>query len=206
MHEILVYINNFFQSLGLSGLAINAMIEGCLPGFPLPPDVLLSAMCISTPAKALFFALICTLGSVSGGCVGYAVGYFGGRPLFNYLFKKHIDKIDAVEKMYDEYGSFAVFFAAFTPVPYNVFTIASGILKMNFVKFLLASFFGRGARFFLVGLVLMFFGEAVKKYIDVLILVGTVLLIIFGFILYKKRHLLTNAVKEEKSEVQHDDN
>ncbi len=181
------------------GLAINAMIEGCLPGFPLPPDVLLSAMCISIPLKALFYALVCTSGSVLGGCIGYGVGILGGRPLFNSLFKKHADKIDAVEKMYQEYGSFAVFFAAFTPVPYNVFTIASGILKMNFVKFLLASVFGRGARFFMVALVLMFFGEAVKKYIDVLILVGTVLLIIFGVILYKKRHVLSSKINNNVS-------
>lgn len=188
MHEILVNINNFFQTLGVLGLAINAAIEGCLPGFPLPPDVLLSAMDISKPHNALFYALICTLGSVTGGSFGYAFGLWGGRPLFNKLFQKHSDKIDAVENMYREYGSFAVFFAAFTPIPYNVFTIASGILKMNYIKFLLASICGRGARFFLVSIVLMFFGEAVKKYIDIIILAGTLLLIIFGFILYKKRH------------------
>ena len=197
MHDILIYINNIFQSLGLSGLAINAMIEGCLPGFPLPPDVLLCAMSISTPVKALFFALICTMGSVTGGCIGYSIGLWGGRPLFIRLFSKHADKIDLVEKMYQEYGTFAVFFAAFTPVPYNVFTIASGILRMNFIKFFLASIFGRGARFFLVALVLMFFGEAVKKYIDIIILTGTVALIIFGIILYKKRGALTGGTKKE---------
>lgn len=200
MHEILVHINNFFQSLGLAGLAINAFIEGCLPGFPLPPDVLMCAMDIAKPHNAMWYAFVCTIGSVAGGAFGFGVGFFGGRPLFNYLFRKHIDKLDAVEKMYAEYGSFAVFFAAFTPIPYNVFAIASGILKMNVWKFLLASVFGRGARFFLVSLVLMFFGEAVKKYIDVIILAGTVLLIVFGIVLFAYKKRLSAVLKKGGSD------
>ena len=83
MNEIILNISNVFQSLGLQGLAINAGIESCLPGFPLPPDFLLIAMDLATPHKALFFALICTIGSVSGGALGYAIGRFGGRPLIN---------------------------------------------------------------------------------------------------------------------------
>ena len=88
--------------------------------------------------------------------------------------------------MYKEYGSFAVFFSAFTPVPYKIFTIGSGILRMNFIKFFFVSLLGRGSRFFLVSLVLMFFGEAVKKYLELVILVVTILIIIFCVIVYKK--------------------
>jgi ferredoxin len=98
--------------------------------------------------------------------------------------------IEAVEKMYNKYGSFAVFFSAFTPIPYKVFTIASGILSMNFWKFMLASFFGRGLRFFIVSIVLMLFGEAIKQYIELVIIAVTIVIILFFVILYKKRKSL----------------
>lgn len=188
MHELLVSMNNFFQSLGVTGLALNSCIESffLVP----PPDILLIAMDLAKPEKALFYAFICTLASAIGGAIGYLIGRFGGRPVFDFFFRNNHEKFDAVEKMYSEYGSFAVFFSAFTPIPYKVFTIASGILKMNFWKFFLASFFGRGARFFLVSLFMMFFGEAFKKYIELCILALTVIIVIFCVIVYKKRHSL----------------
>ena len=78
----------------------------CIESFFLlpPPDFLLIAMDLAKPEKALFYATVCTLASAIGGAVGYAIGYWGGRPAFKFLFKKHIDKLDAVEKMYKEYG------------------------------------------------------------------------------------------------------
>lgn len=184
MHEILSNINNWFQSMGVFGLALNSCIESffLLP----PPDFLLIAMDLARPEKALFYATICTLASAIGGAIGYSIGYWGGRPAFKFLFKKHLDKLDAVEKMYKEYGSFAVFFSAFTPVPYKIFTIGSGILRMNFLKFFSVSLLGRGARFYLVSLVLMFFGEAVKKHLEAIILLVSIIIIIFCVIIYKK--------------------
>ena len=188
----------WFQSLGIPGLAINAGIESCLPGFPLPPDFLLIAMDLATPHKALIFALVCTIGSVLGGAVGYAIGKFGGRPLFNRFFSKKADKFQAVEKLYEQYGSLAVFFSAFSPIPYNIFTIASGILNMNFFKFIGISILGRGGRFFLVSTVLMLFGETIKQYLNYVIAGVSVLLVIFFVVVYKKRHSL---IKNEDSNV-----
>lgn len=186
MHEIFVSMNNFFQSMGVQGLAINSAVESffLVP----PPDFLLIAMDLAKPEKALYYAFVCTIASVVGAAVGYFIGLFGGRPVFNFLFKNKHDKFDAVEKMYNEYGSFAVFFSAFTPIPYKVFTIASGILRMNFWQFIVASFFGRGGRFFLVSIVLMLFGEAIKKYLELVILAVTIVIVIFCIIVYKKRH------------------
>ena len=198
MHELILHISEIFQSLGLQGLAINAGIESCLPGFPLPPDFLLIAMDLATPEKALLFALICTIGSVSGGALGYAIGKFGGRPLFNKLFAKKTDKFLAVEKLYEQYGSLAVFFSAFSPIPYNIFTIASGILKMNFFKFIGISCLGRGGRFFLVSTVLMLFGETIKQYLNYVILAVSVVLVVFFVVVYKKRNSL---IKKEDSEI-----
>ena len=184
MHEIFSNINAWFQSMGVIGLALNSGIESffLLP----PPDFLLIAMDLANSQKALYYAFVCTLASAVGGGIGYAIGYWGGRPAFKFLFKKHIDKLDKVEEMYKEYGSFAVFFSAFTPVPYKIFTIGSGILKMKFWKFFSVSLLGRGARFFLVSLVLMFFGEAVKKHLEAIILVVSIIIIIFCIIVYKK--------------------
>lgn len=184
MHEILVSINSWFQSMGLVGLALNSCIESffLLP----PPDLLLIAMDLAKLEKALYYAFICTLASAVGGGIGYAIGYWGGRPAFKFLFKKHVDKLDQVEKMYEEYGSFAVFFSAFTPVPYKIFTIGSGILRMNFLKFFAVSLLGRGSRFFLVSIFLMLFGETVKRHLELIILIATVFIILFCVIVYKK--------------------
>ena len=188
MHEIFVSMNNFFQTMGVQGLAINSAVESffLVP----PPDILLIAMDLAKPEKALYYAFVCTLASIFGAAIGYFIGLLGGRPVFHFFFRNKQDKFDAVEKMYNDYGSFAVFFSAFTPIPYKVFTIASGILRMNFWKFIIASFFGRGGRFFLVSLVLMLFGETIKQYLDIVILAVTVVIVIFCVVIYKKRHSL----------------
>ena len=184
MHEILSNLNSWFQSMGVLGLAINSCIESffLLP----PPDFLLIAMDLAKPEKALYYAFVCTLASAIGGAIGFSIGYWGGRPAFRFLFKKHMDKLDKVEQMYKEYGSFAVFFSAFTPVPYKIFTIGSGILRMNFWKFFSVSLLGRGSRFFLVSLVLMFFGEAVNQHLAAIILRVSIIIIVFCVIVYKK--------------------
>lgn len=188
MHEILTQMNNLFQNLGVQGLALNAFIESffLVP----PPDILLIAMDLAKPQRAMYYATICTIFSALGGVVGYLIGFWGGRPVFNFLFRNKHEQFDNVEKLYNKYGMIAVFFSAFTPIPYKIFTIASGILNMNFPQFLLASFIGRGLRFYLVSLVLMIFGETIKQYIELVIIGVTLLIIVFFVILYKKRHVL----------------
>ncbi len=189
MHDIFIKMNDLFQSMGVWGLALNSFIESffLVP----PPDFLLIAMDLANPKKALYYAFVCTIASTFGGAVGYAIGYWGGRPAFNWIFRKGgKEKFEAVERLYAKYDVMAVFFSAFTPIPYKVFTIASGILNMNFLKFILASFFGRGLRFFIVSIVLMLFGEAVKQYIELVIIAVTLVIIAFFVILYKKRKSL----------------
>lgn len=189
MHEIFAKMYEIFQAWGLTGLALNSFIESffLVP----PPDILLIAMDVKSPEKALYFAFICSIASVLGGAIGYAIGYWGGRPAFNFFFKKGgKEKFEAVEKMYGKYGSFAVFFSAFTPLPYKVFTIASGILNMNFWKFAIASFFGRGLRFFAVSIFIMLFGEKVKNNIELFLGGITLLIVAFFVVLYKKRRTI----------------
>lgn len=187
MHEIFIQMTEYFKSMGVIGLALNSFIESffLVP----PPDILLIIMDLANPKKAIFYAFICTIASAFGGMVGYAIGYWGGRPVFNWLFRKGgKEKFEAVETLYNKYGTCAVFLAAFTPIPYKVFTIASGILNMNFWQFSLASIFGRGIRFFIVSIVLMLFGAAIKQYLEIIIIITTIIIIAFYVIIYKKRH------------------
>lgn len=178
-HGIILY----FENLGEVGLALMAFIESSV--FPIPPDVLLIAMSLSLPQKALIFALICTVFSTLGGALGYALGKYGGKPLFYRIFKNKSHYLEKAEALYSKYGVWAVLGAAFTPLPYKVFTIASGIFTLNFFGFMVASFLGRGARFFIVGTALMLFGDMVKSYLELVIIGLTLIVIVFFVVVHK---------------------
>lgn len=186
MHELLDFhaMIEYFQQFGTLGLALNSFIESffLVP----PPDFLLIIMDLAKPEKALWYAFVCSIASILGGIVGYLIGFIGGRPVFNWIFRKNPEQFEKVEELYNKYGSIAVFFAGFTPIPYKVFTIASGVLSMNIWKFTVASFFGRAGRFFLVSIVLMIFGEWIRQYIELVILAVTALIIVFFVILWLK--------------------
>lgn len=197
MKEIFHSIINQFANLQEAGLAILAFIESSF--FPLPPDILLIGMSLAQPQKALLFALICTVFSTLGGAFGYVIGKFGGRPIFFWLFKNKTHYLEKVENLYEKHGSWAVLGAAFTPIPYKVFTIASGIFRMNVISFMLMSFLGRGARFFIVATCLMFFGEAVKSYLEFVIIGVTLVIIAFFWVLFRQKHQAT-LIKTETVE------
>jgi undecaprenyl-diphosphatase len=188
MHDIFVKLNDFFQTAGVPGLALNAFIESffLVP----PPDFLLITMDLLKPEKALFYALVCTVGSVAGALVGYGIGYFGGRPAFNFIFRNQHEKLEKIENLYNKYGVMVGFFGAFSPFPYKIFTIASGILKLNLPVFVVTGLVGRGLRFFVVSIVLMLFGEWIMHYIEWVIAAATLVIILFFVIIYKKRHVL----------------
>ncbi len=180
-------------SASVISLFLNSFVESffLLP----PPDIILIAFNLAKPQYALFYALVCTIASVLGGAIGYLIGKYGGKPIFHWLigmFSKDKEKSEhqfrEVEKYYKEYGSWAVFFAAFTPIPYKVFTIASGILDMKFWSFMLASLLGRGGRFFVVSIALMLFGESVKKHLELVIIGLSLIVVVFFVILFIKRH------------------
>ena len=158
--------------------------------FPIPPDVLLIALAISIPARAFRFAAWCTLASVLGGLFGYFIGYALWTTFEPYLIPRVFsqEKFAYVTGQYNEYSFLAVFIAAFTPVPYKVFTVAAGVAQLNILGFVLASIVGRGGRFFLVAFVIRLLGPKAKQWIDeyfnVATIIGTVLLI-GGFFLLK---------------------
>ncbi len=140
-------------------LFIIAFIESSI--FPIPPDVLLIPMCLARRAQSFAFAGICTVGSVLGGIAGYAIGalFFStvGEALIN-LYGGQAAMAD-LRLLYAEQGFMIVAFAAFTPFPFKVVTIASGAMSMDLGSFVIASFLARGGRFILEASLLLRLGE-----------------------------------------------
>ncbi|MCP5464860.1 MAG: DedA family protein [Deltaproteobacteria bacterium] len=132
--------------------------------FPLPPDLLLIPMCLAEPDQAFWYAALCTLGSVLGGGFGLGIGKYGGRPVLQKLI--HEDRIAWAEQLYQKYDAWAIGIAGFTPIPYKVFTILAGILRIKLRKLILVSIFSRGARFFLIATLLHYKGELMREFID----------------------------------------
>lgn len=150
--------------------------------FPIPPDVLLIAMVIADRKAWWRNALICAAGSVLGALFGYFIGFFlfetlGKVIVSTYHLEAHVE---TVRKLYAENAFWAIFTAAFTPIPYKVFTIAAGLFRISLPILLVASIFGRAGRFFLVSGLLRLFGarieKFIEKYFDILSLAFTVLL------------------------------
>ena len=157
--------------------------------FPIPPDILLIPMALASKAKALFYAFICTLFSVLGGILGYAIGYFFYNSVGIYIvdFYHLENSFNIFENYYKEFGIFIVLGAGITPFPYKFITIASGVFGLNIFLFIIVSIIGRGLRFYLIAILLYFFGEKIKliidKYFNILTIVFFILLVGSVFII-----------------------
>lgn len=158
--------------------------------FPIPPDILLIALAVSIPRKAFKYALVCSAGSVIGGCLGYLIGWQFMTSIGQHIVKFYglSEKVGYIQALYIKYDAWAVGIAGFTPIPYKVFTISAGAFDINFSVFILASLVSRSARFFLVGGLIYVFGPGIQsfidKYFDLLAVVFTALLIL-GFVVIK---------------------
>lgn len=151
--------------------------------FPIPPDVLQIALTLGRRERAWLYATVSAVGSVLGGMLGYLIGWAFWLAtqdfFFQYVFSQ--STFNHVQGLYHRYDFWVIFVAAFTPIPYKVFTIAAGVFGIAFPMFVIASVVGRSARFFLVASLLFFFGPPMKRFIegyfDLLCIVFTVLLI-----------------------------
>ena len=143
-------------------LALVAFSESVI--FPAPPDPLLMAVGIANPPSAIWVAALVTVASVCGAYVGHVLGKRVGRPLLRKIAPG--DKVERAESLFVRYGAWAVLVAAFTPIPYKVFTVLAGILDLPIKPFLLASLIGRGARFLTVGVLIYLFGESIREFIE----------------------------------------
>lgn len=143
--------------------------------FPLPPDILLIALCLGATKRSFRFATICLVGSVLGAALGYTIGYFlwttpsGEATALANLFYEYIFSVDSfnnVGALYDKFNFWIVFTAGFTPLPFKLFTIAGGMFHINFLMFIIASIVSRGMRFFLIAWLIWKFGAPIKSFID----------------------------------------
>ena len=170
-------------------LGFISIIESII--FPLPVDPFLASLTLAVPSKAFKFALICTIGSVIGGVIGWLLGYLIGpsiENLFLYFPWFTEEKFNAVKFAYKENGMLIIFLGAFTPLPYKIITITSGIAEVNIIAFVLMSIFGRGIRFFIVAYLVKFFGNPALLFLQKHLLVSSSILgiaiIIFSIYIY----------------------
>ena len=160
--------------------------------FPIPPDVLQIALSISKPRRSFYYAAVSVVASVLGAILGWYIGWglWAALQDFFYAYVPGVNEknFEIVQGLYNEWGFMAILIAAFTPIPYKVFTIAAGVCLIPLPTLIFASILGRSARFFSVAVCIYFFGPKVKdlldKYFELAVVVFTVLLI-GGFVVIK---------------------
>ena len=168
---------NAVKPLADKVLGFISMIESII--FPLPVDPFLAGLTLAVPRKAFRFAFICTIGSVIGGVIGWFLGYLIGpsiENLFLYFPWFTEEKFNAVKFAYKENGMLIIFLGAFTPLPYKIITITSGIAEVNIIAFVLISILGRGIRFFIVAYLVKFFGKPALLFLQKHLLISSSIL------------------------------
>jgi membrane protein YqaA with SNARE-associated domain len=169
-------------------LSVVSFLEASV--FPIPPDPLLMALCLGRPKRSLWYAAIGSIGSVLGAIFGYMIGW-GLWELVDNFFFTYVFSHNAflyVSGRYEENAFIAILGAALTPIPFKVFTITAGVFKINLMILILASVIGRSGRFFLEAVLIYFYGEQIKTFIDryfnILVTLFFILLLV-GFIIIK---------------------
>lgn len=153
---------------GSPALFVIAFLESSF--FPIPPDVLQIALSVGRPKRSYWYAAVAVAGSVLGGLLGWYIGHALWQSLSGFFFEYvpgfTPENFELVQKRYDEHAFWAIFGAAFTPIPYKVFTIASGAFEVGLGVLVAASVLGRGGRFLLVASAIYFLGPQVKSLIE----------------------------------------
>jgi len=169
-------------------LFLIAFVESSI--FPIPPDILVIPMILANREKAWKVAGVCTVASVLGGMAGYGIGYFlyesVGKPILDMYGKA--DKFAEFKDLYNAWGAWVVGMAGMTPFPYKVITIASGVTRLDFPTFILASVLSRGARFFIEALLLWYFGDPIRDFVERYLgwlVMGGFIVLFGGFVLLK---------------------
>ncbi|UKJ73017.1 YqaA family protein [Azospirillum brasilense] len=149
--------------------------------FPLPPDVMLVPMCLAEPKKLWRYTNICALASLIGGLFGYAVGFYlfesVGRLIIDFYNAQ--DSFQRFQDMFAEFGPWFLILKGITPIPYKLLTITAGFAHLDLTVFILCSIVARFSRFYMIAILLHFYGPQVRDIIEKrLMLVTTVLLVI----------------------------
>ena len=156
---MIVAVEAFVETAGLSGAFLIAILESFI--FPVPTATIIAPMA-GFGIDPLVITLVATTGSIIGAVIGYALGKHFGRPVADRLFKKkHMDR---VERWFGKWGAWAILIAAFTPLPFKVFTWCGGIFKVKFRSFLLASIVGRFLQFAIAAYVGSLLGPGILEW------------------------------------------
>ena len=190
----------YLKTINLAGhkssklfLSIISFIESFI--FPIPPDVLIIPMTIAKKHEWVKIAIIATIGSVLGACLGYFIGYVFYNEIGVKIFELYgVDNISFLkDKMSSEGGTIAwmtlLAIAGFSPIPFKLLTITSGFVHFNLLYFIIVSLITRGSRFFLIAFLIGSFGSTMKKIIKKKLLkfsiILSIILIIFAYLIYK---------------------
>jgi len=167
MTELLSRLSDWVEGFAESDWAIGLLLlvatsESFI--FPIPPDPLLIATGLAHPSWALWLAGLVTIASVLGAVVGHWLGRRIGRPLLYRLVSQ--PRIERAERLFTRFGVWAILVAAFTPIPFKVFTILAGVLDLKISHLVIASLVGRGGRFLTLGALIFVFGDSIQSFID----------------------------------------
>ena len=181
--------HNAEKSLAEKILGFISLVESII--FPIPVDPFLAGLTLAVPKKAFKFALFCTVGSVIGGVIGWFLGYIVGPSIENTLLNIPWfteTKFKAVKLAYNENGMLIIFLGAFTPLPYKIITVTSGMAGINIFGFILISLVGRGIRFFVVAYLVKFFGMPALLFLQKHLLLSSsifgIVIIIFSIYIF----------------------
>ena len=173
---------------GVWALFFIALVESSV--FPIPPDVLLLALAFGAPKKSFRFAAVCAVGSVVGALVGYYLGYYFFETIGMWVVETYgsPEKVEKIKAGYEQNAFGLLMLAGFSPIPFKLFTIFSGMMKIPLSTLVIASGLSRTARFMLVATFVYFLGDKAKefidKYFDILTIVFSALLV-GGFVVLK---------------------
>jgi membrane protein YqaA with SNARE-associated domain len=167
---------------GTPALALISFAESSF--FPIPPDVLQIALSVSKPRRSFYYAAVSTVASVLGGMAGWLIGYAFWQAVDGF-FIAYVpgfseENIAYVSRLYHENAFLAIFAAAFTPIPFKVFTITAGVFNVSLPVLIAASVLGRSGRFFLVATCIYFFGPSVKMLLEKYFELATIILVVLG--------------------------
>ena len=193
-HDLAQWILSFSESpWALLILSVSSFTESIFN--PIPPDTLLIAIGLLKTQYSIWFAALVTITSVSGALVGHFIGRKFGRPILYVTFRGNRlisnNVIAKADQLFDKYGVWAVLIAAFTPIPYKLIAIGSGVLNFDRKLFLISSLIGRSCRFMSIGVLIFFYGEKINKfinnYLELLswLVGGSLLLLIICLIVYQ---------------------
>ncbi len=158
--ELIGFAQWFVESYGLLGTFIIAILESFI--FPVPTATIIAPI-TALGIDPFITMIVASVGSVIGALIGYILGLYLGHPVAEKLFKKHIPK---AEKWFDRYGVWAVFIAAFSPIPFKVFTWSAGIFRLELKRFIIACITGRVLQFTIAAYVGFFVGPGVLTFLS----------------------------------------